>query len=175
MNNLICILIQGQKCADSVVAQLRKDLCRQLTVPSTSAVWPIKSKYSAFMVIPLTLFPYSITSRPRRKAFSLFIAVQYFRRWEHILSAPFFSLHPRPELQCKSWPAGSRHYSLSSFFFHIPLIHFSISRICRFTILLNASTSNSLIIIPAITTSPMDAANHKCHFFISVPSLFHRH
>ena len=33
-------------------------------------------------------------------------------------------------------------------------------------ILLKASRSNSLIIIPAITTSPMDAASHKCHFFI---------
>lgn len=33
-------------------------------------------------------------------------------------------------------------------------------------ILLRASRSNSLIIIPAITTSPIDAASHKCHVFI---------
>ena len=34
------------------------------------------------------------------------------------------------------------------------------------SILLKASTSNSRIIIPAMTTSPMEAATHKCHFFI---------
>ena len=34
------------------------------------------------------------------------------------------------------------------------------------SILLKASTSNSRIIIPAMTTNPMEAATHKCHFFI---------
>ena len=34
------------------------------------------------------------------------------------------------------------------------------------SILLKTSTSNSRIIIPAMTTKPMEAATHKCHFFI---------
>lgn len=37
-----------------------------------------KTNYSTFMVNSPILFPYSITSRPRRKAFSLFIAAQIY-------------------------------------------------------------------------------------------------
>ena len=78
IHNLIYILLRGQKCADSVVALLPLRFLPPAYCAVHCGSMAKKTKYSTFMVNSPILFPYSITSRPRRKAFSLFIAVQIY-------------------------------------------------------------------------------------------------